>query len=287
MAIDTAEVIKAATALGVVGGGGQTAHRILAALCDPSLGMREVADIIQRDPGLTLRVLKVANSAYYGRSGQVPSVDRALMLLGVDSVRGIAAAACLDRSVARRAATAVIQPDALVAHSLATGMAAEQLSRRVRPAVAAEAMIAGLLHDFGVLVQERLDPQGVAELIRKLREDPEARPFEHEAALTQVGHVQCACIVFGNWGLPATITDAVGFHHEPHAAPGAEARDLAALVYLGMQAALDAGFSHPLEPRPFDDLRDTLCAALGLDQDVLAEVAEGLPEQVLLLRTLA
>ncbi|MGC4029400.1 MAG: HDOD domain-containing protein [Steroidobacteraceae bacterium] len=283
MAIDNAEVLKAATALGVVGGSSQSVHRVLAALCDPGLGAHEIAAIVQRDPGLTARVLKVANSAYYGRSGQVQSVDQALILLGFDAVRGIAASACLDRGIVRRSATAAIQPDALAGHCLATALAAEHLARRVRPAMAVEAMIAGLLHDFGVLVQERLDPAGVAALIDALRDDESARPGALEPALVRVGHAECARIMFEAWGLPALITAAVAFHHDPLAAPDDAARDLAALTHLGMQAALDAGFAHPLEPRPLPDLRAALCARFALEPQGLA-AADDLAEQVLLLR---
>lgn len=284
MATDNLEVLKAATALGVVGSNAQTAHRLLAALCDSSLGAHEVSTIVQRDPGLTARVLKVANSAYYGRSGQISSVDQAIVLLGFDAVRGIAAAACLDRGIARRTTTAAIQPDALAAHCLASGLAAEHLARRTRPELVAEAMIAGLLHDFGVLVQERLDPDGVAALIAALRADEEARPMALEPQLVRIGHADCARIVFETWGLPTGITQAVAFHHDPLAAPDDAARDLAALAHLGMQVALDAGFAHPLEPRPLPDLRATLCARLELDAQALHDAGEQLVEQVLLLR---
>src|SRR5262245_4441457 len=81
MTISDADIVKAASALGVIGGGAQTAHRILAALCDPTLGSREVADIVQREPGLSARVLKVANSAYYGFSRNVATLERALIVL--------------------------------------------------------------------------------------------------------------------------------------------------------------------------------------------------------------
>ncbi|HXC60060.1 MAG TPA: HDOD domain-containing protein, partial [Steroidobacteraceae bacterium] len=92
MAITDAEIVRAATSLGIIGGGANAAHRILATLCDASLDARQIADVIQREPGLAARVLKVANSAFYGSSRHIATLDRALMLLGLDAVRGIAAA---------------------------------------------------------------------------------------------------------------------------------------------------------------------------------------------------
>jgi HD-like signal output (HDOD) protein len=282
MATDPAEVIKAATALGVVGGGAQSAHRILAALCDPSLGATGIAAIVQREPGLAARVLKVANSAFYGRSREVTSLDRALLVLGTDSVRGIAAAACLDRSIARRVEQAAIKPAALVAHCVASGVAAEQLARLRHRELAPEALIAGLLHDFGVLVQERMDPAGVSALIEALRQDPAADIEALERKLVRIGHARCAEILFDTWQLPQEIVVAASFHHDPLAAPE-PARVLATLTHLGVQLAIEAGFVHPLEPGPLAIAREPLLALLGLEAGALQAIADQLTEQVLLI----
>jgi len=71
MGITDADIVRAATSLGVIGGDTHAAHRILAALCDPTLDARHVAEIIQREPGLAVRVLKVSNSAFYGSSRNI------------------------------------------------------------------------------------------------------------------------------------------------------------------------------------------------------------------------
>jgi HD-like signal output (HDOD) protein len=148
MSIADAEILQAAKALGVIGGGNQTAYRILATLCDPALDARQIAEVIQRDPGIAARVLKVANSAFYGSSRQIGSLDRALMLLGLDGVRTIAAAACLDRGTPRDSHQAPIDPRALTRHCVASAFAAESLSKRSGRAVPSVAFMAALLHDF-------------------------------------------------------------------------------------------------------------------------------------------
>jgi HD-like signal output (HDOD) protein len=282
MTITDAEIVKAATSLGVLGGGAQTAHRILAALCDASLGTREIADLVQREPGLAVRVLKVANSAYYGRSRDIGTLDQALMILGLDAVRGITAAACLDRSVARRGQIGAIDPKALVNHCIASAFAAEQLARASGRALAAEAFMAGLLHDFGVPVQERLDGDGVQALIEALRANPDAEPATLESTLVKVTHGRCAQVIFDNWQLPSAIGAAAMHHDDPAAAPG-PVRELTALVHLGIQLAIEAGFTHPLEPRQFRVAREPLLQSLGLAAEVLQPIMEQLPERVLLM----
>lgn len=274
-----AEIVRAASSLGVIAGGANTAHRILATLCDASLDARQIAEVIQREPALAARVLKVANSAFYGSSRNVATLDRALMLLGLDSVRGIAAAACLDRSVARRSQQAPIDPHALALHSVASAFAAESLTKRSGRAIPTEAFMAALLHDFGVPVQERVDSAGVKKLLEAIAKDPEAQVAALESSLVRVTHGRCAEVVFENWRLPQSIVVAAKHHDDPAQAPEA-ARDLATLVHLGVQLALEAGFTHPLEPRQLRIPREPLLKAMGLDEAAFGSIIEGLSERV-------
>jgi HD-like signal output (HDOD) protein len=281
MPISEADIVRAASSLGVIAGGANTAHRILATLCDASLDARQIADVIQREPALAVRVLKVANSAFYGSSRNVGTLDRALMLLGLDAVRGIAAAACLDRSVARRDFQAPIDPRALSLHCVASAFAAETLTRQCGRAIPTDAFMAALLHDFGVPIQERLDSAGVVKLLQALAQDPDAQVAALEAQLVQVGHGRCAEVVFENWRLPQSIVLAAKHHDDPSQAPG-PSRDLTTLVHLGVQIALEAGFTHPLEPRQLRIPREPLLRAMGLQEDAITSVMEGLSERVLL-----
>jgi len=279
MTIADADIIRAARSLGVIGGGNHSAPRILAALCDTGLDARQIAAVIQRDPGLSARVLKVANSAFYGRSRNIGSLDRALLLLGLDVVRTIAAAACLERGTPRTSMQAPIDPRALTRHCVASAFAAESLSRHSGRATPPESFMAALLHDFGVPVQERLDSPGVVRLLQALAADAEASPSELEDTLVQVGHARCAAVIFEDWRLPEAIVMAVRHHDAPARAPAA-ARDMALLVHLGVQLALQAGFVHPLEPRPGRTARELLLRSLGLDEEAIEPIVAGLAERV-------
>ncbi|MEO6079648.1 MAG: HDOD domain-containing protein [Steroidobacteraceae bacterium] len=286
MEISNADIVKAASAMGVLGGGAQTAHRILAALCDPDLDSRQIADLILREPGLAARVLKVANSAYYGQARNIATLDRALMVLGLDAVRGIAAAACLDRSIASRTQFGAIDPRALVNHCVASAFAAEQLAKISGHGSAAEAFMAALLHDFGVPIQERLDGEGVAALIKALREQPDADIQGLEKSLVKIPHARCAQVVFDDWKLPPSISLAALHHDDPNTAPG-PVKELTTLVHLGIQLAIEANFTYPAEPRQFSVAREPLLRSLGLEAEALQPIVAGLPERVLLLMNAA
>jgi hypothetical protein len=89
-------------------------------------------------------------------------------------------------------------------------------------------------------------------------------------------------VVFEQWNLPPAIVCAVRHHDNPAQAPG-PVRELTTLVHLGVQCALEAGFTHPLEPRQMRIPRGPLLATLGVSDDAFVSVAAGLPERVLLM----
>jgi HD-like signal output (HDOD) protein len=274
----TPRILKAATALGVFGSSAMSAPRILAALCNPATGVAEVSALIRQEPGLAVRVLRVANSAFYGVSRSVTTMERALLVLGLDSVRGIAAAACLDRSVMHTPETAAINRHGFVLHSLATGVAAEALARiRHRP-LASEAFIAGLLHNFGVPVQALLDPSAVRAMIAALAADPSQDIRALEERLGVPGHERCVAVIFESWQLPASLAGAVACHHAPQAASEYH-RNLASLLHLGMQLAQASGHRCPLE-RVLAVRSESAMQRLGLTDADLDGVQDALPERL-------
>jgi len=89
-------------------------------------------------------------------------------------------------------------------------------------------------------------------------------------------------VVFDNWHLPQGIVFAARYHDDPARAPG-PARELSTLVHLGVQVALQAGFTHPLEPHVMRIARAPLLRSVGLTEDVVDPIVAGLSERVLLL----
>jgi len=282
-AIDRTQILKAAASLGVLGTGAHSAPRIMAALCNPEVSSRQVAALIGKEPALYARVLRVANSPYYGQSRSITTIDRALVVLGVDAVRGIAAAACLDRSLPRRGEDSVVDMKSVIQHSIATAASAESLARIRRPALAAEAFIAGLLHNLGIVVQLHLDAPGIRAII-SLREAGDVRDMRAlESDCAAIGHEECVGVIFEAWQLPESLIAAARDHHDPMAAAPPH-RELAALINLGAHLGLAGGSTFGLESSRV--ARNTpAMACLGLDDDQLDGVAVDMPARVAALRS--
>jgi HD-like signal output (HDOD) protein len=276
--MDAQEILRAAASLGFLGGSAQATPRILSMLCDPATDIRAVAALIERDPGLSLRVLRVANSAYYGMSRNVISINRALLLLGQDAVRGIAAAACMDRTLRAAQSSLPVNVDALVRHSLAVAVAAEAVLRRPAPAQAAEAFMAGLLHNLGIAVQLVLQPQLALQLRAAMQCHPDGSVRAAEAALGMVAHEHCVGVILERWHFPPLLTDVVSHHHAPALAPPAS-RPLATAVHVGLGLAAGAGRHFEIEPAAVAT-DQALMDAAGITAGDCAAVAADLPARL-------
>lgn len=264
--------------VGAIGAGLQSLQAILGRLLDPASTTGEVARLIANEPGLTARVLRVANSAFYGMSGSVATLDRAILLLGTDAVRGVAAAACLDRVAIRAVAGSPVDLRTLVRHSLAVAVGAEMLARLHHRELAPVAFVAGLLHDLGILVQVQLDRDGLARMVAALPREPGLSAPERERRHDLVGHERCGEALLRSWRLPERLALAAGHHHAPFDAPE-QARPLATLVALANRLAVEASLCHVLESHT-DPVPDDWIEGQPWSRQELETVRGALPARV-------
>lgn len=220
-ALTDGEILATSRALGGLAPGAASLWRELS---NPDVDAGRLRAVLHQDPGIAARVLKVANSAFYGRGRQIASLEQAVLVLGLDGVRGIAAAASLDRASDQGG-----RGSALLAHSAAVAACAQSIAARGSLVGPSEAFLAGLLHDFGLLVEWKLAAGAGG---------PGAG-----AAL----HQRCAEVVLSHWQLPSTVVDAARLHHE-----AASGDALAACVRVAHAAAQAAGRIEPVAGEGYD-----------------------------------
>jgi putative nucleotidyltransferase with HDIG domain len=191
---------------------------ILNILADEDAGLRDLFGVIERDPGLTAKVLRTANSTFFGQARTVDTVERAVLVLGVAMVRSLAVSAAVFQSVGERLSAAVVER--IWHHSLATATTARLLASRTKLGDRDDAFTAGLLHDAGRMLLMRRFPE--------LYRDPEADAGIETVERAQLGvdHGVVGGWLFEAWNLPPAIVQAVAQHHAEHPAPG-----LATLIF--------------------------------------------------------
>src|ERR671916_662960 len=125
---------------------------------DPQALVREAVKKVTHDPALVTRILKVVNSAFYGLPGQIGSIERAIVLLGLNAVKNIAVAASLGQLFRGTKLCDGFTAKDLWTHCIAVGVAARELAKQMKLPIADEAFLAGMIHDVGILIELQNNP---------------------------------------------------------------------------------------------------------------------------------
>lgn len=185
--------------------------RILEVMNNPMADARDVEREMCEDPIITAKVLKVANSAYYGSDRDVSSISQAVVLMGFAEVQNIA----LSVSIFSRfsGATKMFDRRNFWEHCFTTACAADALQHRVN-AQTNDGFVAGLLHDIGRIVLDQYFQEEFREIVHTA-ESQQISLFEAERKVLGVTHCDVGFWVTENWGLPSMLTDSILFHHAP------------------------------------------------------------------------
>lgn len=207
----------------------------------PNTSAAQVAQALSMDQVLTARVLKLANSAFYGSPRRISTVTEAIVLLGMRTIRNMTmAVSCFDL-YDRDVKGYTDRRGDMWRHSLCCGYAAQQIATRVRYPLPEEAFVAGLLHDIGkVLISLRLSNEFRLALERVTEE--KITFVEAECAILGFDHAQVGARMTEQWNLPPQLVSAIRWHHDPASAcdasasggykSGPEAGKLTAIVHL-------------------------------------------------------
>src|SRR5687768_11163916 len=138
--------------------------QIIKTVEDPKSSPGQLHKIVSHDPALVTRILKVVNSAFYGLPGQIGSIERAIVLLGLNAIKNIAVAASLGQMFRGAKLCEGFSAKDLWTHCIAVGVTARELARQMKLSMADEAFLAGMIHDMGVLVALQVHPEQVRQV---------------------------------------------------------------------------------------------------------------------------
>lgn len=248
---------------------------------DPKSTAQDLHKVISSDPALCSRILKVVNSSFYGLPGQIGSINRAIVMLGLNAVKNIAIAASLAKLFRGGDLTPTFSARELWTHSNITAAAAKMVANTLRLGLADEAFLAGLIHDIGLMVEMQADRNKLIEVLRRVGADSKGVPANgfvtSEMAVFEANHQDFGAGLCEKWKFPQSFAMVTGFHHRPMELP-AESRTLTALVYVADRLAADTGMGFR------QDLMDTNIEAevmdfLKLTNEKLTEIRTQLAAQ--------
>jgi putative nucleotidyltransferase with HDIG domain len=248
---------------------------------------REVIELIKQDQAVTAKILSLARKAGSGIRDEIATVDKCVLLMGLEAVRS----AALSVKVFE-----LFEPTAEISgpfdlpgfwkHALATALAAERLGSLMPHSPGADAppsdtlFVAGLLHDIGKAALHHCLPKSYAKVI-DAAESSHAPLLALERKLLGIDHTVVGRRLAQNWNLPLGVADAIWLHHNPPAGlPESVARrGFAQVVHLAdlLVRELRLGYSGNYS-RPIDS--DTLAGSMGIDPARLDEVRRWLPDEL-------
>jgi HD-like signal output (HDOD) protein/CheY-like chemotaxis protein len=213
-------------------------HQLLDCLRDPEADIAHIVGILRHDVAMTAKVVKLANSGFFGYREPVQSVERAVSFVGMEAIATLVLGQELFDSE-----KAVVLPgfnlERLGEHSFQTGAWARAVAlHEGLPAAEAErAFLAGVLHDLGRLVfATRTAPSTPLEREQWINEAVQQMEAHHDAV---------GAYLLGLWGFPESIVEALAWHHSPSTC-GETSLGLCGLVHIGDQLAhgrdIDAGY---------------------------------------------
>jgi HD-like signal output (HDOD) protein len=192
----------------------QVTMQIIKTVEDPRSTAQSLNKIVSHDPALVTRILKVVNSAFYGLPGQIGSVERAIVVMGLNGIKNIAVAASLGQLFRGATLCTGVSAKDLWIHCIAVAVASRDLARAMRLPLQDEAFLAGMIHDVGILVSLQLFP----EQFRQACEESRATGSDFcktERKIIGLDHQQLGMGLAEQWKFPRGCQLVAGYHHMP------------------------------------------------------------------------
>jgi HD-like signal output (HDOD) protein len=218
----------------------QTMMKMLQALGDPNVSVFQVEQILKYDPTFSLKLLSLANSAYYGSPNKISNLHMAITVLGFNLIKSMAVQASMNHYFEKGVADSAFPAQPLWKHSMGVAVCAKLLARRTRLGMAEDFFTMGILHDMGLLLMAECYPQAMATMMS--RPDAQQRDLvelEHDNFTGD--HAQVIQLICDKWSLPKSMGSILSYHHSPLQAPE-DLRRSAAAVYLADKIVMRAGF---------------------------------------------
>jgi len=239
---------------------------------DEHASATDMAEVIQRDPGLTANILKVVNSAFYNLSRQVDTVSRAIAIIGTNDLYNLATALTAAK-VFSNIPCHLTSPEIFWRHSIATGILAKKIAARCSVLGSERLYVAGLLHDIGSLLLYSQHPELSSEVLMIANGDEEVL---HQAEIDIIGfsHARVSAELLRLWNMPETLITAIEFHHDP--SMSAENHLDAAIIYLANYVANLQQSSAFMENSNVDltSIDTRIWEMTGLNESVIEELLE-------------
>lgn len=207
-----------------------TVAKLLELIDNPRSTAHQLGQMISEDQVLTVHVLKLANSAYYGFSRRIKTIPLAVVVLGYETLKNVLLTVSIIDRFSRQPNGLRFDFSLFWDHTLATAVASKILARDAGYQITGEAFVAGLLHDLGKLILSQYLPEEFSKIYRLSFQNHEPMYYMEKRMFKGVTHAEVGAWLAERWHLPGTLVQAIRYHHEPTKSPADSS--LASIVHV-------------------------------------------------------
>lgn len=191
----------------------QSVQRVLEMTDDLNCSQKELVQVIEHDPVMTVKILKLLNSAYYNLPKKITSIKHSVVYIGFNTIKNMALSIATMNVIPRKN-SAGFDANRFLLHSLSTATIAKTLGGRLSDdgVDKTDCFVGGLIHDFGKFVFAQNKPQEFSHTLQKCQDQPIAL---HQAELEVFGadHSLVGALLGERWRFPDTLIACMGEHH--------------------------------------------------------------------------
>jgi len=190
-------------------------------MANPNSDYKKLAELLETDQAIAAKVLKLANSSYYGMNGKVSSIQHAAVVLGHKALGELISMGGTASILGNTLEGYGLEVGDLWRHSLGVAFGSRIIPNRKNPALSNDAFASGLIHDSGKLI---LDPHILErkEVFNEFMADGLQSFLAAEKQILEFDHSEIASEACKNWNIPQALTVAIRYHHYPSRSQGNE-----------------------------------------------------------------
>lgn len=250
--------------------------KVMRIVSNPLTTAEDLNQVISLDQALTFKVLRLANSAYYGFPQEITTITQAVTILGFNTIRNLALSISVHKMLFSEKERPLFSHRDFWKHCVGVAVCSKILAKRVGYKSEDNAFTAGLLHDIGKSVLDRIEHDGFLKALQSSHD--KKRPlWEAEREYCGVDHAYVGGLLSEIWNLPADLRIAVEHHHDLGVSLSSQGAPdvLAAVVHAANEICREAGLGSGGDDGPAD-LRPEVRAMLNLREDSVPLILEEL-----------
>jgi putative nucleotidyltransferase with HDIG domain len=246
-------------------------------ISDENSTMQDFEKMIKMDPTLVLRLLRGANSPYYGLRQKVNSISRAVVVIGINNLRNMIVTEGLKEIFKDKKSENVFSRNRLWLHCSAVSICSQMIMERIFGLNGEDAFLCGILHDIGMIVEDQTEPDLFYRVCNTY--DENSKPItDYEKEIVGTDHCAIGYLLAKDWQLPIEIQEGIQRHHKmlDHVSPSSLTGviQLAEFIVSQLDYTAISGMKAKLSPPLANHIRDNVKEYKALVRELPNEMSK-------------